>query len=390
MKVEKKLFFICLVFMLTNFSEAQTAYDSRHSNYENKQIFFISKDSVKIFLYSRMGRLEGRDCSDIYRIAKINKYFQFEGKVIDYYSSNNSIAAAGNYVEGVMNGEFIYYYENGNIKEKGFYNGNKRTGKWMYYFEKGNIQKVIDFIDTKMFLVECYSEDGKILAQEGNGKFEGDVSIGEPRNLMDVRVKGAIHDGLMSGRWEVQNKLTSSSSFMEYFDEGIFKEGMSESFSGKKRYFDKYLSSFESTHPMESLDYYTQADYCFFKSSAEIPLRYNAEFIGVEDYYKELKPVITKVQNELKDSAFSGWAFIKNDISKRGKIENIAIELSNESLAFKAKLIKYLYELDKWSPAEKDRNKIDYYRFTIVLIEGNEVVIPEELLFNGRSVLKED
>ena len=48
-----------------------------------------------------------------------NSYIPFTGEITNYYSDSYLIYSEKNYLNGIINGEYVEYYENGNIKIKG-------------------------------------------------------------------------------------------------------------------------------------------------------------------------------------------------------------------------------------------------------------------------------
>ncbi len=166
----------------------------------NEQISFVGHDSVLLFLTENSRFVTGITYSDIYRLAPVNKYYQFDGQVTDYYMENDSLAGTYSYKGGKLSGPTVLYYRNGKVRENGEYLDNARTGVWEYFYDNGQRAKSIQFNGNQPLLMECYSKSGEQIAHDGNGSFEGIITTNTATNPLDYNARGGIRDGLPDGR----------------------------------------------------------------------------------------------------------------------------------------------------------------------------------------------
>jgi antitoxin component YwqK of YwqJK toxin-antitoxin module len=130
----------------------------------------LGTDSIKFYFKSH-GILVDKECSDYYRIAKVNHdgYF-FDGQSKDYYSSGQ-LAVECNYRNNLIHGNYVSFYSNGQIKENGQFSDGVKVGEWKYWYKNGQLKKTIIFNEQDYFLKELYRSNGKQLIVDGNGKY---------------------------------------------------------------------------------------------------------------------------------------------------------------------------------------------------------------------------
>ncbi|HET6766795.1 MAG TPA: hypothetical protein VFH08_05335, partial [Chitinophagaceae bacterium] len=283
------------------------------------QFQFLSNDTVKFYLSSYSGKLMGKDCADIYRIAKVNQYFQFDGEVFDSYVSKGSKFCLATYRNGVKEGTCTYYFENGQVKETGSYANNMRAGIWTYYFENGLKHKTIEFMNDKRRLLECFNITGDTLATNGMGRFSGEVTIGTAANPILVRMEGPVKNGIIDGEWRIYNKHLKQPNFVEKFSNGFFISGISNSAVGTSTYKQQFQSSFESIHVLDMIDYYSQTDWCLIKDKPSILPKY-ASSLSLDRYFEEMGDGLKDILSSDKYANYSGWIFLNTDIDKNGKV----------------------------------------------------------------------
>jgi antitoxin component YwqK of YwqJK toxin-antitoxin module len=232
------------------------------SVFYNNQLSFINRDTALFFLDDGPSRLREIPCATYYRVAPLNKYYQQNGLVADYYLDNDSAAARLAYQEGVLDGRCVFYYRNGQIREKGAYTKNTRTGTWEYYYENGQKAKTVRITDTGVYLIDCFSETGEILAHDGNGRFEGTVLRGTSAHPTELKMSGPVKDGVPDGEWNIYDRFLSHPLAVEHFSSGRFLDGISTSVTGTQKYNRNFLGSVESVHAVEALDQYGYNDFC--------------------------------------------------------------------------------------------------------------------------------
>ena len=225
------------------------------SVFYHNQLSFISRDSALFFLDGSASSLSEIPCAVFYRVAPLNKYYQETGHVTDYYLDNDSIAARLSYDNGVLDGPCTFYYRNGKIREKGIYTKNLRKGIWEYYYDNGGKSKTVRFTDSGVYLMDCFKENGEMLAQNGNGRFEGTVLSGTPYSTIELNESGPIKDGVPDGEWKLYSNLLPNPLFVEQFSAGRFIHGVSNpKKTGAKEYEQRSFSTVEGVHPIEVLN----------------------------------------------------------------------------------------------------------------------------------------
>ncbi len=348
------------------------------------QISFLNEDTVLFYLRDDAGRLDALPCAKLYRKAKMNTYFQFDGEVKDYYVDHDVLAADLMYDKGKLNGPGSYYYKNGGLEERGEYRSNERVGIWNYWFDNGQKAKTINFTDSGMFLIDCFLRGGTVLAEKGNGRFEGRVVCGKARNQFESLIKGPIKGGRPDGEWNMYNQnITELGSFhsnIEIFDSGRFVKGISMSLNGTQEYFQNKFSSFESFHPVESLDYYTESDHC-----ATVEKMVKDRWVYGADL-KEIHKRFAGVLMSGKFRDYKGWVFLDIKYDKKGHATSNYVRLIHENKTFEADLTKMLGDLSNPGPLIIDDVHMPFEKFYIVLVDANEFIIPAEMLKNQYPV----
>ena len=347
------------------------------SPFYDDQMAFVGQDSVLLFLNSNASRLTGMACAGLYRLARVNKFYQLDGVATDYYIDTDSVAETMTYNAGDLTGPCIFYYPNGQIKEMGLYSKNVRTGRWEYFYDNNQKAKTIIFTDMGPRLLECYTRDGQVLAEKGNGRFEGVVLTNTPSNPIEYTIKGPVKDGLADGEWKVYSKVIEGMTNVELFSAGNFKSGTSNSMSGKTEYNKTALSRFESIHSYEMLDYYGQTTNCTNSG----PTSFSAdEFAGLKQGIKNVLQT-----GQYKD--YTGWVFLDLLIGTSGDIHQKVIRLSQQNDAFE-KSLRDMLDHVQYQPWSRKGQNLPYEKFYIVLVSGGNFVIPEELLINQRRVFR--
>jgi antitoxin component YwqK of YwqJK toxin-antitoxin module len=379
---------VCLLTILLLASHLSVAYPPvRHIPIDSlygEEVAFLGHDSMIFFLNKTESALEGRDCADFYRVAPVNKYYQLEGAVTDYYVSNDSVAARFQYVAGLLDGPCIFYYSKGKVKAKGDYLKNAKTGIWEYYYENGQKAKVIQYTGNGPLLMECYAENGQALAQGGNGRFEGTVITNTLQNQWEYRVKGNVKDGVPDGEWQLFSPLLSKPANIEKFSAGKFIRGTFFSVTqGNQDYNDRYYSRFESLNPYEAIDYYGYNDFCQTRGHTLSHLRLSK--IHDKSPFEFLKDGLLEILKSNNYSDYSGWIFINLNYDGSGKMLEKYIRLYQPNEAFQQDIFRMLDGFDHRGPVTIDGKPSAYQEFYVVLVESNHAVIPEQILLDLRT-----
>jgi antitoxin component YwqK of YwqJK toxin-antitoxin module len=344
------------------------------SVFYNNQLSFISRDTALFFLDNGPSRLREIPCATYYRVAPLNKYYQQNGLVTDYYLDNDSVAARLSYKDGILDGPCVFFYRNGQIREKGSYGRHTRTGNWDYYFENGGMAKTIRFTDTGVYLMDCFKETGERIARDGNGQFDGIVLAGKPSSPIELRMRGPVKNGVLDGEWQLTGRYSSEPFSVEQFSSGKFLHGTSSSYSGKQEYDKDPLSAIESVHALESLDHYGYNDFCLTAGKT-------GNLGGTTPKaYAEIGDGVRKILKSGKYRDYGGWILLDIHYDEAGRVSAKSVRLYQENEAFHQELLSMLGRLPKPGRLTLDGTPTLYERFFVVLVEGNTVVIPEEVL----------
>jgi antitoxin component YwqK of YwqJK toxin-antitoxin module len=353
------------------------------------QLAFLSHDSILVFLDGNSSRLSQLSCAVFYRVAAINKYYQMEGEVLDYYVDNDSVAAKLNYTSGRLSGTCAYFYSNGKIKERGEYKENARIGEWIYYYESGLESKKINFTAGVPHLIESYDESGKQQTKDGKGNFQGAVLTGNFNSPMTYMVMGPIKNGLMDGEWKMYNGQANMVTNIEKFSSGQFQNGRSLSRVYREtEYRGHYLCHFESQHPGDRLDYYGPSYSCSM-AGRNILMNLSAAFIAEMDLFDEINSGMTKILGSNKYGGYSGWIFLDLAYDEKGMLSKKVVKLFQENQEFQQEIGNMLEHFGSQSPATGNGKRMPYEKFYILLVEGNHMIIPEQALKNARGNVRQ-
>jgi antitoxin component YwqK of YwqJK toxin-antitoxin module len=353
------------------------------SVFYNDELSFINKDSVLLFLNAGRSALEGIACATFYRVAKLNKYYQLEGVADDYYLVNDSLAARLTYSAGRLNGPCTLFYANGNIQERGTYSDNARSGAWDYYFENGQKAKTVFFTDQGAFLMDCFNENGEVLAQKGNGRFEGTIVTGAINNQLESKMIGMVKNGLPDGQWTYYNKLLPGPAGVEQFMAGKFLHGTSYSLTGTRAYDRNPLGRVESLHPLEFLDYFGYTNFCLMAGKS---LTIDVSRVFYQDPYAKIGEGIRQILKSGRYGEYSGWVLLDLHYDENGQIVAKSVRLYQQNNAFEKDILAMLDGLNDREKLILDKKGTAFEKFFVVLVDANETVIPEELLVRQRTV----
>lgn len=342
------------------------------------QLSFINRDTAVFFLDDRASRLRDIACATYYRVAPLSQYYQFDGMVTDYYLDNDAVAARLSYKAGMLDGPCVFYYRNGQIREKGTYTKNTRTGIWEYYYENGNKAKTIRLADDGPYLIDCYTEKGDTLARNGKGRFEGRVDEGNPSNPIESKMAGPIKDSLPDGDWKIYMKYSPDAMEEEHFSAGRFTGGTSHSRLGTRQYTDRFFSTVESVHPMEVLDYYAYDNFCL---AAGKSMKFD---FGTEKTYTDIGSAVRGVLQSKKFHDYTGWVLLDMHYDRKGHLAGKSVRLYDQNEAFRTSLLTMIDRLPTPGRFELNGKPEPFERFYVLLVQADEVVMPEEILYKQR------
>lgn len=211
----------------------------------NQPFRILGPDSLALF-YNTDYDLCPPGCAAIRRHARLDSTGNFFGYVRDFWMHNARPALVGTYRNGRKDGTFEVYHPNGELAVRAYYRGGKAVGNWAYWYPSGQRRQVLSFGTGNTLLIQDFwSEDGQQLVRNGQGTWY--------RVDSDLRVGGAVVNGLPDGRWRVQ-ETTANQKVLgeETFSKGKFKAGNSR--PTWEYYYD------QSRIYITDLDTYSQAE----------------------------------------------------------------------------------------------------------------------------------
>jgi hypothetical protein len=336
---------------------------------------FIGTDSVLVFLTKDGSHQIDIGCSDLYRVAPVNKYYQLDGRVVDRYMANDSVAASLNYDRGKLEGHAWLFYPNGVVREHGMYRNNLREGVWEYFYDNGRRERTLQYVAGQPALMAFYTKDGELLAHDGDGRFEGYIATANGSNSYEVFAKGNIKEGVPDGEWNLYQAQMTGPSNTEYFTLGKFQKGISYSLMGKSTYTAPF-TSLETLHSYETLDHYRHDPMC-------TPVR-----AYYSNLYAEVRKGFAGILASNKYGGYSGWVFLDLKIDGTGRILNTYIKLYQPNAEFEKEVRAMAAKLAFPSIVRAGEQSDPYEKMYIILVEGSEVVIPEEVLEDQRRVIR--
>jgi TonB family protein len=209
-----------------------------NSNYTFLIFLFTSFSSLaqeRITLYLTS---QGEVTKESKAYCKCESEFDFENFRLDgvmnciYLDGSPKIKVT--YSKGLKNGHCEIYYKSGKKLATGQYLNNKRYGIWLFYYPNGQLKQTIKFTDnvysrefnSNIMVGEFYSEDGKQLIKEGNGKWHNDSIFFSLFDLTTLKsVSGEFKDSLKHGTWILRESDSKKRVQSEKFELGKFITG---------------------------------------------------------------------------------------------------------------------------------------------------------------------
>jgi hypothetical protein len=345
----------------------------RPTTFFDSQLAFAGQDTVLVFLTEGSAYQTGIACADLYRLEPVNKFYQLDGQVTDYFMDNDSVAATYNYDQGKLEGPVYLYYQNGRVRERGTYRNNIKYGVWEHYYDNGQKERTLQYDENgNALVVDCYTRNGDVLARNGNGQFVGKVEMpGGQHSTVEVTAKGKIKDGLPDSEWDLYNGLMTGPEFVETFSAGKFRHGVSNSLAGKATYSDKWFTRLDRPHPYEFMDHY-QSVTCRPQG---------ASFYPHSDLYPEIRKGFTDIINSGTYPGYSGWVFLDVSVDVTGHVLGTTVRLYRPNDIFEKAIhdmaTRLVYPVPTHNSSLEDT---PYEKLYIILVDGSQIVIPEEVL----------
>ena len=103
--------------------------------------------------------------------------------------------------------------------------------------------------------------------------------------------------------------------------------------------------------------------------------------------FKEIGSGFRDILKSDKYRDYSGWILLDIRYDETGRIARKSVRLYQENETFRKELLAMSDRLPKPGKLTLDGNRAPYERFYVLLVEANEVVIPEEVLYKRRQVV---
>ncbi|MBN1253635.1 MAG: hypothetical protein JXR51_00335 [Bacteroidales bacterium] len=286
------------------------------------EYFSISSDTV-LFYLDNVGDITINSKAEFYRKTQISmQTFDLSNKVTDYYM-NNQISYECEINNGFFDGKVNSYYKNGQLEYSGIFKKSFKDSIWNYYYQNGNLEKVISFSLDTPYVKEYYKKNGKIVFDNGNGKYKGKIISGY-KQFTKYNISGNIIDGKMDDKWGWNN-----SNAIEYFDNGSFYKGSS------------YGLVYTSDPKISLNGYILNENVDIFKFIAIPETDENNYLFKQLLKYKNSNNLNTTLKIELNDylleinkenNILNYWCFVQFVITKDNHIENVLVYSNNEKI----------------------------------------------------------
>ena len=338
----------------------------------NERFFEIKQDTL-LFYLNRIGDITTKSHSYYYRKAKINKdHLYYEGIVQDFYK-DNQLAFQQEFENGLLNGSTVQYNENGKLHHEGQYVNSFRDGKWKYYYKKGSLEKVIEYKSGVPHLQAYYKKNGKEIFTDGNGKYKGNIYIGE-KALNSYSVSGKVKDGKQDGWWNF-------SGGREYFEDGVFIRGVTSwseythepaiTFTGYNVHEDASVFRFIAIPEANTHNY-------LFSQM----LTYNDSPRLDEDFKSDLSRFLYNINYE--NSLDNYWCFLQFTVGDDDRVSNVMLHSNNTTI--NTKLRKYISELDKFIAPHPNKQPTACSIYLSFYVVGGKIMMPEYSFASGISI----
>lgn len=179
--------------------------------------FFSINNDTLTFYFNEEGNITTKSKADFYRKAKLNtNILAYSGKLSDYFM-NGQKAYECNYINNRLNGSVKCFYTNGKLKYCGYFKNSNKDSIWTFYYDNGNIEKIIRYYSDIPFIKELYKENGKMVFNNGSGKFKSVIRYS--KEPLKCTISGKILNGKMEGAWHWTGEYAQG---IEYFKHGDF------------------------------------------------------------------------------------------------------------------------------------------------------------------------
>jgi len=351
---------------------------SSFSQQKEKVSFFnVSNDTITFYL-NEVGDITTKKKASYYRKTQIDRNsFNYSNSISDFYM-NGQIAFCTNIINGFLNGKVSAFYKDGTKKFNGFYSKSLKDGLWNFYYSNGNLEKVVMFNLDKPCVKEFYKRNGKLVFDNGNGKYKGRIISGFKQTTA-YTISGEIVNGMFDGKWSWTGNNTNA---VEYFDNGNFIKGSSYGFE-------------YATDPKISLtgfNLHEKAD--IFKFIAIPNSSENSYLFKQMLKYQNSNDLNTTFSIELKNylsllneenNILNYWCFIQFEITDNNKLENIFVYSNNEIIS--SKIQEFIQNLTGFESPKPNDNSVNCSIYISLFSDNGVITIPQYNFNSGMNIM---
>ena len=333
--------------------------------------FKINNDTMTLYL-DKVGNITTKLNAQYYRKLRIDdKNFIYKGIVEDFYV-NNQKAFQYEFQNGNIVGRTMCYYPNGQLKYNGFYKNSQKDSLWSFYYENGNIEKYVNFKSDIPNVIEYFTEKGKCLISDGNGKYTGKVISGI-KETTEYKISGNIKDGKMDGKWEWRNsKSGNSTNAVEYFENGKFIKGNSYGLEYTEEPKISLLG-FNLHENVDVLKFFTVLN----SKSQNFQFSKILKYKNSNDLNKTFTPELIDFLNQTnsKYNLTNYWCFIQFRINKNNILDCVNAYSNENKISNDIK--QFIIQTVGFETAQVKNESIDCSVYLCLLLENGKIYIPK-------------
>ena len=304
------------------------------------------KDTVVYYLTNSGKLVKSKDSADYFmvKMPADNSTGETLYPVLEYYANGKrklSGASKTRSSDLLLQGSCIRFFPNGRRKSVMTYKDGYPVDDVLEYYPNGKLysdQKYSPDIETvyinqkltinrKLFLMECRDSTGKILAENGNGKW-----LQFDEGFTKIIGEGSVKDSLKSGEWH--GVTTDSVKYVYLYDKGALKSGVNYDKSGKAIPFveiEPMPSHVETVHPVETEPTYKG---------------------GIEVFYQFLSRNIVYPDFEKKNH-ITGKVYVSFVVEKDGTLTDVKVA-RGASPGLDSEAVRVIKLSKPWIPGAQD------------------------------------
>lgn len=190
--------------------------------YQNAKAQKVDKsrqDTLLYYMKNSGGYVSSKDSADYFMFIMPPDSSSGLFPVYEYYPNGNiklsGFSLTKQYYDISFEGACLNYFPNGQKKSRANYIGGRQYGIFVNYFPNGKIYNIENITEQgELQLVECRDSTGKVLAQNGNGKW-----LKFDKDVQHITETGFVKDSLEEGDW--QQIINDSSKYVLVYKHGV-------------------------------------------------------------------------------------------------------------------------------------------------------------------------